>query len=778
MTAHKEKEMRLVYDIEATGLMDSNSIDYSSYPFKLKKDFRIHCIVFKDIDTGKVARLYGDGLKKERVHKILRKATTLIAHNQINYDLLALRLYFDVDYHIPANEDEQGMVCGSPCEIVDTVVMSRMLWPDRIGGHNLKEWGKRLGLLKGTYGEQEDAWEDFSQEMLDYCERDVEITEKVYKALLEEWGDWDWKKAFMMEQAIAEITVRQEHFGYAFNKQRAEEALEELNAMMEEIESRVEPNLPEKPLSKTNAKKYIPPKVQFKKDGTLSVNMQKFLDRVGGIIKEDVYGEKIAVIKGKEYFLPMEQAPVVETEPMKLANQQDMKQYLVRLGWKPTVWAENDLSVDSNKQKVDFEKYKKSVIRYCEETVNSDFKPFRLAHKKCKSVRELYKTLMEANRDRPVRVYTSPKYTVDQDKNICPNLEKLGEQVSFVKDVVNWLTYRHRRNMILSPNGTGLLAQPRVDIDGRIQTPAITCGAATSRYKHSIVCNVPRPTSLYGAPMREIFGAAKGTYQIGCDAAGLEARVEAHYTLPYKEGKEYAKALLSEKPLDLHTSNAKKLGISRDEAKTLKYACSYGAQPPKIAKQMGWTLKYAEQVFEDFWEAALPLKLLKERVVHYWKTKGEGKFVKGIDGRKLMARSEHSLVNLLFQSCGVIIMKYAAVILDRWLAENGFLFDPFRDSSFKGKAAQMIHYHDEYQLQVCPTLVELKEFDSEEEAREFIIEGKRMSDLSHVGDKVWRGYSPVGAKMSEAIALAAEYYGMRVPFDGDYQIGTNWKECH
>ena len=278
--------------------------------------------------------------------------------------------------------------------------------------------------------------------------------------------------------------------------------------------------------------------------------------------------------------------------------------------------------------------------------------------------------------------------------------------------------------------------------------------------------------------MREIFGAAEGTYQIGCDASGLEARVEAHYTLPYKGGKDYAKALLSEKPHDVHTLNSKKLGISRDEAKTLKYACSYGAQPPKIAKQMGWTLEHAEQVFEDFWEAALPLKLLKERVAQYWKTKGERKFIKGIDGRKLMARSEHSLVNLLFQSCGVIIMKQAAVILDRWLARKGYLFDPFRDSSFKGKAAQMIHYHDEYQFQVCPTLVELKEFDSEEEAKEFSIEGKRMSDLSHVGDKVWRGYSPVGEQMSKAISLAAEYYGMRVPFDGDYKIGTNWKECH
>ncbi|MCA1807517.1 MAG: hypothetical protein LC687_06695, partial [Actinobacteria bacterium] len=590
--------------------------------------------------------------------------------------------------------------------------------------------------------------------------------------------DWDWSTAYYMEQAIAEITVRQEHFGYSFNKEKAESSLAELNSMMDSIEKRVEPMLPKKPMSKTNAKKYVPPKVQFKKNGSLSANMEKFIDRMGGEIKEDEYGDVYAVLEGKKHPLPMGQVPVVDSEPMTLANQQDLKQYLVRLGWNPTVWAENDLSVDSKKQKVDFEKYKKSVIRYCEETANSDFKKFRLVQRKCKTVNELYKDLMKANRDRPVRVYTSPKYTVDQDKTICPNLEKLGQKVEFVEDVVKWLTYRHRRNMILSPNGTGLLAQPRVDVDGRIQTPAITCGAATSRYKHSVVCNVPRPTSLYGGPMREMFGAAEGTYQIGCDAAGLEARVEGHYTRPYEGGEAYVTALLSDKPNDIHTVTAAKMGITRDDAKILKYSSSYGAQPPKLAKQMGWSLRYAQEVFEAFWDAAMPLKLLKERVGMYWKTKGNKEFIKGIDERKLMARSEHSLVNLLFQSCGVIIMKYAAVILDRWLQESDILFDPFRDSDFTGKAAQMIHYHDEYQLQVCPTLVQVEEFDSEEDAKAFEIEGKRMSDPTHVGDKIWVGYSSVGAKMSEAIALAAEYYNMRVPFDGDYQIGTNWKECH
>lgn len=685
--------MRLVYDIEATGLLDHTAIDYSTYPLRLKDSFKIHCIVFKDLDSDRMVSLHGESLNKKRVEKILRKAEVLVAHNQIGYDLLALHLYFDIDFHIAANEDEQSMIAGSPCEIIDTVVMSRMIWPDRPSGHSLKEWGKRLDMLKGDYGQQDNAWKEFNEDMLKYCQQDVLVNEAVYNALLEEWGDWDWQKAFLMEQAIAEITIRQEHFGYGFDKGKAEVALSDLNEKMADIKERVEPLLPQKPLSKTHAKKFVPPKVQFKKDGSLSANMIKFIERMEGEIVEDEYGEMVAKIKGKEHPLPMPLKPVVSTEAMTLANQADLKQYLVRLGWNPTVWGENDLSVDSKKQRQNDEKYHAAVYRYCAETKESDFKKFRLAHRKVKTVNDLYKSLMQADRNRPVRVITAPKYTVDQEKNICPSLDKLGQKVEFVKDVVLWLTYRHRRNSILSPNGTGFLAQPRIDIDGRIQTPAITCGAATGRYRHAVVANICRPTSVYGAPLRELFCASDGHYQIGCDAAGLEARVEAHYTKPYPEGEEYTVALMSEKPNDIHTATAKKMGVSRDEAKTLKYSASYGAQPPKIAKQMGWTLSHAQQVFDGFWDAAMPLKMLKERLSIYWKTKGQGKFIKGIDGRKLTARSEHSLVNLLFQSCGVTVMKYAAIILDRWMLDNGYLFNPFKNDDFEGKACQMIHYH-------------------------------------------------------------------------------------
>jgi len=52
--------------------------------------------------------------------------------------------------------------------------------------------------------------------------------------------------------------------------------------------------------------------------------------------------------------------------------------------------------------------------------------------------------------------------------------------------------------------------------------------------------------------MRALFGVPVDQYQIGSDAAGLEARVEAHFTRQFEGGEDYAKSLISEKPNDIH----------------------------------------------------------------------------------------------------------------------------------------------------------------------------------------------------------------------------------
>jgi len=272
-----------------------------------------------------------------------------------------------------------------------------------------------------------------------------------------------------------------------------------------------------------------------------------------------------------------------------------------------------------------------------------------------------------------VKVFTNPSFTVGQEKRLCDNLEIIAEKFPHVGAIVEYNTYRHRRNSILGGNldweeeeeaEKGYLSFVRSD--GRIPTPADTCGTPTSRFKHKGVANIPRTTSLFGKEMRGLFSAGEGYYQLGYDFDSLEAVQEAHYCYPYDvEGKPYCTALTQPKPNDVHTMTAKKISViigeafGRSPAKSVKYACTYGATEPRVAKTIGASLNVGAMVYQGFWEAAAPLKSLKDRVEIYWETpeKGGKKHLKGIDGRRLNTRHKHALLNTLFQSGGVICAK-------------------------------------------------------------------------------------------------------------------------
>jgi hypothetical protein len=122
--------------------------------------------------------------------------------------------------------------------------------------------------------------------------------------------------------------------------------------------------------------------------------------------------------------------------------------------------------------------------------------------------------------------------------------------------------------------------------------------------------------------------------------------------------------------------------------------CSYNAQVARVAKTVGCTLEEAQIIFDAFWEQAAPLKLLKENMQKYWETKGQKKFLLGIDGRKLPIRSKGNVINTAFQSAGVICAKRAMVLHERKLREAGLFVDFFRDDwQAKSYCQQLIAYH-------------------------------------------------------------------------------------
>ena len=139
-----------------------------------------------------------------------------------------------------------------------------------------------------------------------------------------------------------------------------------------------------------------------------------------------------------------------------------------------------------------------------------------------------------------------------------------------------------------------------------------------------------------------------------------------------------------------NTLNAKKLGIARDQAKAIGYMLMYGGSYHKAKKMLGIGEMEAKNLVDDYWKAVKPLSDLKDAVTKTWKERGK-KSVVGVDGRKIVPRSQHSLLNALFQSGGVICAKYTTVFIYQLLEEQGYNCNPFEHSELD--MCGMIEYH-------------------------------------------------------------------------------------
>lgn len=786
----------------------------------------MHCVVVEEHETGNIIAFYngetilldgrpystqydGRDYKLENYTPVAYKHMQLdefpnyiksgkirrvIAHNGINFDLLATKLYFGMDYTVYPDS-----WCGQEVEIMDTLVLSKVLNPDRFGGHSLDKLSEKTGVHKVVFRPhipQDERFTFFFADMLYYCIYDCKSNTAVYKMLMDDWGTWDWSDAFMLEKAVAEVVTRQEHRGFKFDMDLAKANLEELDQLLQDRRARVEPILPKKKATQSFMKDYTPPKIQLKKDNTLASHMEKFITKHGGTFEDDGFFQ-YAHLFGVKHLLPMPLDPLVTEEVASIEDTTHIKEWLVRdFGWIPSEFKERDLSVNSKKEKLSRDKLEEAIDRYVEQTLNSSFCEFRCEFLETTPAK-LKQKLLSYKEGRAMKVLTNPSFTKGQEKEICPNLEALGERFPYARDIVEFLTYRHRRNSILGGGlewddeeeiDKGYLAYVRPD--GRIPTPADTCGAATSRFKHRVVANIPRVTSLYGGNMRGMFGVDSDFIQFGYDFDSLEARIESHYCWKYDPSKEYCNSLLMDKPFDVHTMMAKKISLiisrefARSPAKSVKYAATYGATAPKVAKTIGESLAVGELVFNGFWEAAYPLKMLKDNLLRYWETVGGKKFVLGIDKRKVPTRSAHAILNSLFQSAGVISAKRAMVIHDRKLQTEGYAVDFFRDD-WKNKlfAQQLIAYHDESQCEVSKKLVKFKTFPDKESAAKYKeqveVETKaKWSDVGHYGDKYYVGYCRAGELAVESVLEAGKYYRLNVDLTAGYMLGNSWKTCH
>lgn len=278
--------MRLVFDIE------TNPIDFS-IGTAIDQAHTVWCIVAVDVDTGtEYTQTINDPDNFARVLEILEEADELIGHNIIQFDIPILNKLFGFSYR------------GS--RIRDTLVESRVLYPDRPGGHSLDAWGQRLG-------EQKTAFTDFdrySESMLAYCRQDVRVNRKVYERLNTEIGDHDWSRALELEHRIADIIARQERIGFKFHQEKAEDLIREWTTRISNIDSSL--NVSSKPdlLYTVNR--------PFKINGEPAQMARKACDSVG--LDVDLVSGPFCSFR----YVPLD-----------LNSKHQQKQFLLENGWKP-----------------------------------------------------------------------------------------------------------------------------------------------------------------------------------------------------------------------------------------------------------------------------------------------------------------------------------------------------------------------------------------------------------------------------------------------------------
>lgn len=296
------------------------------------------------------------------------------------------------------------------------------------------------------------------------------------------------------------------------------------------------------------------------------------------------------------------------------------------------------------------------------------------------------------------------------------------------KRIARWYILNHRQSQI-----EGWLKKVRPD--HRISALANTCGTPTGRMRHSVVVNVPKAKDhvIFGKEMRSLFTVPEGKVLIGHDASGLELRMLAHYlndeelTHEILEGDFHSKVWHT---IDDYMEN-------RDNSKNIFYAFCYGAQDPKLGSMAdkypkGMKVKkVGENIRSNLMKGMPALGELTENV----KKQAKRGYLIGLDGRKLIVRSEHSALNTLLQGAGAIVIKMSMIILDRSLRRDGI----------KQYVKKVVDQHDEAQAEV--------------EKDEKIIELYRKLAVQSVRE-------------------SGIYFNLKCPLDAKSKVGKNWSMTH
>jgi DNA polymerase I len=254
----------------------------------------IHCIVVKNIDTAEVS-VFRESECFTHWPSFSRNISKYIMHNGVSFDAPVLNRLTGTRIRVE--------------DIEDTLLMSEMADPRRNNGHSLEAWGLSLGYPKLEFSD----WSSCTDEMVDYCKRDVDLTEKVYRRLEKELKDFS-SGSIRMEHLIRYVINMQQKNGFTLDIKKAMN----LKASLADAASKLEEEV-------TNTFYPLP---AFVKEVLPKIKAEGTLSKVG-------LGHL-----GDDWELAWGPHSVVKFDTFNLSSRQQIVRHLQHRGWKPTTFTE------------------------------------------------------------------------------------------------------------------------------------------------------------------------------------------------------------------------------------------------------------------------------------------------------------------------------------------------------------------------------------------------------------------------------------------------------
>lgn len=608
---------------------------------------KLHCISYQRFN-GKELLEKSTITDYKEAKEFLLKQELIVCHNYIRYDG-------------PVFQKILGI--SDLKNVIDTLPLSFYLYPIKGFKHGLEWWGERFGVPKPKVKD----WKNLPLETyIHRCEEDVEINVKTFQHLYEYLnliysGDTKAVNRMIKYLNFQMYCLRDQEEGIPLDIELAEKSKKELEKIYEDKVLSLSKNMP-RTIAETA------PKVMYKSNGEISSHGLKWISKL----------EK----KG----LPL--TDTVITEPGNPLSTEQLKNWLISLGWKPETY-----KLATGK----YPKTEKGLVKLKE----------RLENQLKVGLISSYSIEKEGVKKENAQI------SLPFGQGLCPSITKLIEIHPFLESLDGLYKAQHRLGIFKSYLDTMK--------DGKVVANAHGF-TNTLRMQHKVpVVNLPGVKSFYGKQIRGCLMAPDEDHIFcGSDISGLEDNTKQHYIYNYdpkyveemrvpgfdphvdigvlaglitKEEEKFFKWYNKQddelgdkfKPTKEEKAKFKKIKGARGNAKVVNFSATYGAGPAKIAKTLECSLEFAKNLHSTYWERNKAVKLTAADAI-VKRVAGQKWLYNPISKMWLYLKSEKDRFSTLNQSSG-------AYVFNSWLMRVRKKLKPLG-------IKVLLQYHDELAL-IC-----------------------------------------------------------------------------